>query len=326
LVKGLPVYRKLKDNNYFVLINCNVCGEKIWVDYKFKSLENLVCPQGHYQVDKSLREKHINPNENKYMLTSLLFDGKPTYMKNHIRFILLKCEECNIEFMYNYSDYKRGVRPLHCPNRHRILSKEFKNKYLDFTKDGYNLSGQLIGDKPIYEKYTKNNNIVSYVRVKCAACNIEMWQTDGGYKRKENPRCSRKCIPHPSGSYSETFIEEWLIANNIEYEREKSFPDLVNPLTNRHLYYDFYLPKYWVVIEYHGEQHYEPIEWFGGIIEYFKGRARDQYKFMYACDKKFTYKELNFLLHRNKKEIEEELNAWLPMWEAVEAKYVLMVK
>ena len=56
------------------------------------------------------------------------------------------------------------------------------------------------------------------------------------------------------------FLEE----QNIKYEVQKKFPWLkyTYPLS-----LDFYLPDYYIAIECQGEQHFKPVEYFGGISE-----------------------------------------------------------
>jgi hypothetical protein len=51
---------------------------------------------------------------------------------------------------------------------------------------------------------------------------------------------------------------------NIEYEEEKIFDNLKNPFTGKHLRFDIFLPKYKVLIEIDGKQHYKEVSKFGG--------------------------------------------------------------
>ena len=60
-----------------------------------------------------------------------------------------------------------------------------------------------------------------------------------------------KCMK--SGSQGERRIKQYLERNNIEFVQEKVFQDCkdIRPLP-----FDFYLPRYNVIIEYDGEQHF----------------------------------------------------------------------
>ena len=81
-------------------------------------------------------------------------------------------------------------------------------------------------------------------------------------KSKGCPKCSSAM------SVGEKIIERFLIQNNIEYDYEKHFKELGR------LSYDFYLPQKNILIEYQGEQHYEPCNIFGGE-EKFKNQIKN---------------------------------------------------
>ena len=95
-------------------------------------------------------------------------------------------------------------------------------------------------------------------------------------------------------SKGEDEIEKFLIKNKIKYIREKRFIGCVNPKTNKKLPFDFYLPKHNLVIEYHGEQHYKDLSFFGkagGL----KGRKyRDSIKKTFVLAKKMSYIEISY--------------------------------
>lgn len=59
---------------------------------------------------------------------------------------------------------------------------------------------------------------------------------------------------------------------NIKIERQKTFDWLKY---KRHLFLDFYLPEYNIAIEVQGDQHYLPIERFGGKEDYILRKNRD---------------------------------------------------
>lgn len=61
------------------------------------------------------------------------------------------------------------------------------------------------------------------------------------------------CIGKSKG---EEKIELLLRRNNIVFERQKHFNSCKFPDTNYYAYFDFYLPKYHLLIEYDGEQHF----------------------------------------------------------------------
>lgn len=74
----------------------------------------------------------------------------------------------------------------------------------------------------------------------------------------------------------ENEVRKFLSENNIEFEQQKTFEWLrhKNPM-----FLDFYLPKYNVAIECQGEQHFKPINYFGGECNFLNVTERDKLKF-----------------------------------------------
>jgi len=60
------------------------------------------------------------------------------------------------------------------------------------------------------------------------------------------------------------------------------------------LRFDFYLPYYKVVIEFHGRQHYEPIEYWGGINTLKETQRRDAIKQRYCYDNGITLVRIKY--------------------------------
>jgi len=78
--------------------------------------------------------------------------------------------------------------------------------------------------------------------------------------RPANALLGQGC-PKCRDSRGERQIRQWLDNHNILYESQKIFDDCkdIKPLP-----FDFYLPNYNICVEFDGEQHYKPIEYFGG--------------------------------------------------------------
>lgn len=84
-------------------------------------------------------------------------------------------------------------------------------------------------------------------------------------------------------SRGERKISEILTELDIPYSYQHKFPDCKSPFSNLPLYFDFYLPDYDCCIEYDGEQHFHPIDHFGGAEQFEKTKLRDKVKTDY-CD------------------------------------------
>ena len=84
-----------------------------------------------------------------------------------------------------------------------------------------------------------------------------------------------------SESKGEKSISKYLDKNEISYYRQHKFHDCKNIFQ---LPFDFYLPKYRTAIEFDGKQHYEPIEYFGGLESYNRLKVNDKIKNDYCED------------------------------------------
>lgn len=109
--------------------------------------------------------------------------------------------------------------------------------------------------------------------------------------------------PKCNESKGEKSIRKWLDSNSIKYESQKSFKDCKD---KQYLPFDFYLPDYNVLIEYDGEQHYKPIEHFGGQDSFEITTAHDSIKNDYCKNNGILLLRIPYF-----KNIEEELNNFL---------------
>lgn len=98
-------------------------------------------------------------------------------------------------------------------------------------------------------------------------------------KTKACKRCQVKTQRGPSK------IIALLEKNNIQYKREYTFQDCKD---KRELPFDFYLPNYNTLIEYDGEQHFYPIEAFGGEKDFLIRQKHDAMKNAYCLQNKIT--------------------------------------
>lgn len=114
---------------------------------------------------------------------------------------------------------------------------------------------RLHGDKFSYEDSDYVNCHVK-VKIKCNKCGNYFFMTP------HNHLTHKEGCPFCKQSKLENDIEDFLITNDIAYEKQKVFDWLVNGKSVKRL--DFYLPQYDMAIECQGKQHFKPIEWFGG--------------------------------------------------------------
>lgn len=157
------------------------------------------------------------------------------------------------------------------------------------TEEFIKKAKQIHGDK---NDYSKTEYIDSSTKV-CVTCLIDnhgdFWVTPNNHLNKKSncPKCNL--------SKGELAIKAILDKHNIKYIHQYRIPEVINRYE-----YDFYLPEYKTLIEFHGIQHYEPIEFFGGEdnLSYvkrndeIKKHLADLYKYRFL---EFNYKQFKFM-------------------------------
>jgi hypothetical protein len=155
---------------------------------------------------------------------------------------------------------KNGCEKCEWDNRRKNLK--------DFIKE----ANEIHNNKYDYSK-SKYINSLEYIEIICPK--------HGSFWQNANTHLQGSGCPKCNNSKGELKVEKWLIENNIEYDNQKTFDDLIY---KNNLYFDFYLPKYNICIEYDGRQHFEPDEYFGGEEKFNTNKIRDNIKNNYCKD------------------------------------------
>jgi very-short-patch-repair endonuclease len=163
-------------------------------------------------------------------------------------------------FYQKISEHKSGRGCYECGIRKgsgNILNNELfinkANKKHNFSYD-YSLCDYTVG---------KNK-----VEILCPKHGIFIQQAESHLNGAGCPKCSE--------SKGERKIREFLEENNISYEQE------VKLFGNYR--FDFYLEDLNTVIEYDGKQHFEPVNYFGGLEGFLKTQERDKIKTEYCLE------------------------------------------
>jgi len=128
----------------------------------------------------------------------------------------------------------------------------------------------------------------------------------GVFKQTPNNHVSQKQgCPICNQSKGERKICNYLNSNNIKFVQEYKFKDCKN---KKQLPFDFYLPDYNVCIEYDGRQHFESIDYFGGIESFNKLKINDNIKDVYCYEKKIYLFRIKY-----DDNVEEKLNILLKL-------------
>lgn len=99
------------------------------------------------------------------------------------------------------------------------------------------------------------------------------------------------CVRSSAVSKSEIKIAEFLKSKNIKFETQKTFDDCSDV---RHLHFDFYLTDYNILIEYDGQQHFIPVEYFGGENSFNTLQSHDKIKNEYCISHHITLLRYNY--------------------------------
>lgn len=124
------------------------------------------------------------------------------------------------------------------------------------------------------EILTDFNGVDKKVKCKCKIDNHIWYATP--HELLSGTGCPQCCE-----SKGEKVIREWLKKNEYVYESQKTFDNLIG-VGGMPLSYDFYIPTINVLIEYQGEQHEKPFNYFGGEKKLIVQKEHDKRKKIYA--------------------------------------------
>lgn len=182
-----------------------------------------------------------------------------TYVRNKVK-IKCKCSICEHEWETLPSNLIQGFG---CPKCAATKRKE------DFSKTHEEFIEEMKVKNPKVKIIGKYINNRTKILCECITCG-HVWSAEPGSLLKAKGTGCPKC----NFSKGENKIDEFLCRYNICNIPQKKFDDLIG-IHGGKLSYDFYIPSFNLLIEYQGEQHYQPIK-FGKSIEYGKRRLKNQ--------------------------------------------------
>lgn len=169
----------------------------------------------------------------------------------------------------------KHLRPEGCP--------KCVGKYKT-TQDIINLCREKHGDKYDYSKveYISADKPITIICPK-----------HGEFRQIPYVHYKRGCgCPKCSSSHGEQEVSTVLDSLKVKYLYQ--IP-LNNPYKeNKRFILDFYIPEYKLIIEYNGEQHYGPIEYFGGDERFKKQVERDNDLRKYCKENNFKLLEIKY--------------------------------
>lgn len=266
--------RRLRSNNDFIDDARSIWGYKYdysLVDYKGSHIEVLIRYDGVVY-----RQKPV--------LHLLGYKCERDTIKNQEDFLRKCYDKHGDKYDYSLVEYTGSQ------NKVKII---FEGKVYE-QKAGAHIHSSGLVERVILKKTTKQfireaNEIhnfrydyskVEYVNNQTKV--IIFCSIHGDFEQVSSSHLSGAGCPHCSESRGEKKISKFLDLNEIEYVRQKKFDGCVG--IRYKLPFDFYLPKYRTAIEFDGKQHYEPMEYFGGLEAYNRLKVNDKIKSDYCED------------------------------------------
>lgn len=261
--------------------------ELISKEYKgAKEKITLKCPNGHiYDTDfHGFKNKGSRCRKCSDKKRKLTYDYVKKYIESH-GYKLISKEyrnakenlevECPKGHIYdvNYSNFKSGKRCPYCNGKHKYTKEEMLSY---FQSEGYEVLSSEYED-------TSSRLIVK--------CNHGHIYDTTFLNFKNGKRC-----PECKNFKGELKVEEILKEYDIEFKKQYKFK---NCKFKRHLPFDFYIPKYNLLIEYDGKQHYEISEYFGGYEGFIDTKIRDTIKNIYCKEHRLELLRISYKDFKN---------------------------
>lgn len=271
------IYKNMKEK---IIITCNTHGDFLQIPGNHLYRKSG-CPK--CKIEKTI-------NTHKYIIDDFIVKGKQVHCDNYdYSKVIYKDSKTKVIIVCPTHGAFKQTPQNHlfgqgCPKCRYV---ENIKKFSD-TKEQFIEKARLIhGD--LYD-YSSSDYKNSKIKV-CITC-----KKHGDFYQVPSDHLSYHGCHICKASTGEAIIKNILNKNNINSEPQYRIPD-----EKYLLYYDFYLPKLNILIEYHGIQHYKWIPYFQKTYHDFeKQQMRDKNKITLAKEKgipllEFNYKQLKEL-------------------------------
>lgn len=219
---------------------CPRCGE-------------IIVAQKQTLTYKQVIERSNKIHKNKYKY----HDVKYSKLKDNLK---IECPKHGIFFQVAEAHIRQKQG---CPKCSYELTGDLKRKSIDEFIRQANIHHS---NKYDYSKAIYKNNRTKLI-ITCLK--------HGDFLQEPTNHLNETGCPNCNISYGEEKIKKILLKHNIIFKQQKRFVGLEDKGS---LKCDFYLPNFNAVIEFHGRQHYEVVEVWGGMEGFIKGQRRDKIK------------------------------------------------
>lgn len=184
-----------------------------------------------------------------------------------------ECKKCGY---IDHVSFREAVRRSVCPHCKRALTEiEYKERLKSIWGDRVSL----------ISKYTTMDKKLKF---HCNVCGKQFVSQGNKLIRKQGKASG---CPYCASSHLENLSLRYFESNVIKYKYQVKFKDLKD---HQLLSYDFYLPKFNLLIELDGDQHFKPYKCFGGIKRLHKQQYHDQLKENYARNNSYNLLRVSY--------------------------------
>ena len=264
------------------------CGKTgiIRIAYTLQKAKDSSCGCGRREyIRKSCGKEITGQRFGRLIVLETLWEESPPKVK-------CLCDCGNIVVLRKNDVQDGHTRSCGCLQRECASSVN----YVDHTDEISDYGVKII--KPHHQ-----NNLGQWLwECECGVCNNHFTDIPARIMNGHVRSCG--CL---KSSSNETYISKVLDDLNIQYKTQYTFPDCKSD-KNYPLYFDFAVfkdGKIFCLIEYDGEQHFHPVEPFGGEEGYKRTKIRDCLKDKYCKDKNIQLFRFSYMMTSD--EIKEKI-------------------
>lgn len=238
--------------------------------------------------------KYMGANEKvKIIFDGIIFEqtpschlrSKPELNMNQESFIKRAKEKWGDKYDYSLVDYqncKSKVKIIYKKTGELFLQKP--EKHLSHAPENIKLSIRKTTEQFIKEASIVHDNKFNYDKTNYTTNQVKVMITcpiHGDFLQNPLSHLQGNGCMSCSESRGEKEVAKFLNKHLINYSRQHKFPDCRNKFE---LPFDFYIPSMRTCIEFDGKQHYQPMEFFGGLRAYETLKINDKLKSDYCED------------------------------------------
>ena len=201
----------------------------------------------------------------------------PEIHMNHNSFIKYAKDKWGDKYDYSLVVYE------HCKNKVKIkyngyIYEQTPEQHLKCAPENIRLSVKKTTEQFIIEANQVHDNKYSYEKTNYIKNHIKVTITcpiHGDFDQNPLSHVQGCGCPNCNESHGEKEISIFLKSKKINFVRQKKFKNCRNVFE---LPFDFYIPSMGICIEFDGIQHFQPLDYFGGINTFEKLKINDEIK------------------------------------------------